>query len=465
MFGCKREDIIGASLDRFSPPLQPDGRDSRKKAGEKIQAAYGGSPQFFEWIHCKADGTLFIAEVSLSLIELTGGIFLLAVVRDISDRRQLEEQLLQAQKMEAIGILAGGVAHDFNNILSTVVGYSSLLNMKLKKDDPLKEYIERILVATERAVHLTSSLLAFSRKQDIELQPVEINGAISGFHKILARLIGEDIDFGLDLVEQSLVVDVDVRQFEQVLMNLATNSRDAMPNGGKLTISTSCLILDEVAGEIPNGAYALISIADTGCGMDAKVHAHLFEPFFTTKEVGKGTGLGLAIVYGIIKKHNGFIRAESAAGQGTTFHVYLPLKSLRREKRVRKKSEKMISGTETILLIEDDATVRQVIRSILDEFGYKVIEAADGVEAVAIFAHEQGKVQLILCDLIMPKKNGRETIAEIRQIRPDVKVIFISGYAADIIAHKGRMDPDIPMLLKPLKPTELLAKVRQLLDS
>ncbi len=465
IFGCTRQQIIGSSPDRFSPPLQPDGSTSREKSIEKINAAYAGQPQFFEWVHCRTDQTPFTAEVSLNRIELREAVFLLAIVRDITDRRLLEGQLLQAQKMEAIGILAGGVAHDFNNILSTIVGYASLLQMKFRGDEQLKEYIERILASTERAVSLTHSLLAFSRKQEIELQPVEINGAIFGFHKILARLIGEDIDFSLNLADQDLVVEVDVRQLEQVLMNLATNSRDAMPNGGKLAISTSIMILAESAGEIPAGSYALVSIADTGFGMDAKTQAHLFEPFFTTKEVGKGTGLGLAIVYGIIKKHSGFIRVSSAVDQGTTLNIYLPLKSIRREKRSRRRSEKLIAGTETILLIEDDVTVRQVIRSILEEFGYAVIEAVDGVDAVAAFARERDNVQLILCDLIMPKKNGRETIAEIRQIKADVKVIFLSGYSADIISRKGIMDPGIPMLLKPIKPTELLTKVRQLLDS
>ncbi len=397
---------------------------------------------------------------------------ILGAGEDVTERRQaemqtkkLENQLVQAQKMEAIGILAGGVAHDFNNILSAIVGYASLLQMKFKGDKKLEEYIELIIAATERAVTLTHSLLAFSRKQETELEPVEINRAISGFHKILTRMISEDIDFHLDLADQDLMVEVDVRQFEQVLMNLATNSRDAMPGGGVLTIATSSMVLEEAAGEIPPGSYAVIAICDTGSGMDERTQAHLFEPFFTTKEVGKGTGLGLAIAYGIIKKHDGYISVNSAIGQGTIFRIFLPLKSTAREKKLRWATEKMIAGTETILLIEDDAAVRQVTRSILVEFGYSVIEAADGEEAVATFAREQDRVQLILCDLVMPKKNGRETIAEIRQVKPDVKVIFISGYAADIIAHQENMDSAIPLLLKPLKPAELLAKVRQFLDS
>jgi two-component system cell cycle sensor histidine kinase/response regulator CckA len=336
MLGCRRDQIIGFSPYRFSPPLQPDGRNSQEKALEKINAAYSGTPQFFEWLHCKADNTPFMTYVSLSRFELDSGPHLLAIVRDITDSKMLEEQLRQAQKMEAVGILAGGIAHDFNNILSTIVGYTSLLHMQAGLDTKLKEYLERILAAAERAASLTNSLLAFSRKQVIELQPIDINDSIFGFHKVLARLIGEDIDFKLSLASESLVVDADIRQIEQVLMNLATNSRDAMPHGGKLTITTSSMVVENGKGEMPSGAYAVISVFDTGTGMDNEIQSHLFEPFYTTKEVGKGTGLGLAIVYGIVKNHQGFIKMESKFAQGTTFHIYLPLKPQTIQKNRRK---------------------------------------------------------------------------------------------------------------------------------
>jgi signal transduction histidine kinase/CheY-like chemotaxis protein len=426
--------------------------------------ALNGDPQFFEWRHIRFDGTYFDAEVSLTRIKLVAGNFLLAMVRDISERKGLEEQLRQAQKMEAIGILAGGVAHDFNNILSTIVGYTSLLQMKLKAGDPFKEYIERILSATERAVNLTSSLLAFSRKQEIELRPLDINDTIYGFHKILARLIGEDIDFHLDLASRTLVVDADVRQVEQLLMNLANNSRDAMPRGGKLTIRTEAVVLKEPRAEIPAGSYAVITVADSGTGMSMDVQAHIFEPFFTTKEVGKGTGLGLAIVYGIIKKHSGFIHMASTSGAGTAFSIYLPLKAQAIKKTARRKQEKIPSGSETILLIEDDAAVRQVTRSMLEEFGYTVLEAANGIEAQTMFQRHRDQVQLILCDLIMPRMNGRETHAAIKKIKDDIKVIFMSGYTSDIIAGKGIADPGIQLLQKPLNPSTLLKKIRSVLD-
>ncbi len=465
MFGCRREQIIGVSPDRFSPALQPDGRDSHEKALEKINAAYAGVPQFFEWLHCRADGTPFMAEVSLNKFYLGSDIHLLAIVRDIADRKVLEEQLRQAQKMEAVGILAGGVAHDFNNILSSIVGYASLMQMLPDLGKKLKEYLERILASTERAASLTHSLLAFSRKQAIDLQPVDINDAIFGFHKILARMIGEDIDFKLNLASESLVVDADIRQLEQVLMNLATNSRDAMPNGGELAIITRLLVLDEGHGEIPNGSYAVISVADTGTGMSSESRSHLFEPFYTTKEVGKGTGLGLAIVYGIVKNHQGYIKLESEAGRRTTFHIYLPLKALTVRKAKRKKQMKIPRGSETILLVEDDDAVRHATRVLLEEFGYTVLEAADGLEALAVFAEHRDQVRLLLCDLIMPKKNGNETRAGIVKLKPGIKTLFMSGYTSDIIARKGILDPEIHLLLKPLHPSELLEKVREILDT
>ncbi len=465
MFNCRREQIIGVSPDRFSPARQPDGRDSHEKALEKISAAYGGIPQFFEWLHRKADGTPFMAEVSLNKFYLGADVHLLAIVRDIADRKDLEEQLRQAQKMEAVGILAGGIAHDFNNILSSIVGYASLMQMLPALDKKLKEYLERILASTERAASLTHSLLSFSRKQAIDLQPVDINDTIFGFHQVLARLIGEDIDFKLNLADEILVVDADIRQIEQVLMNLATNSRDAMPCGGKLIISTRSKVLAEGQGNIPNGSYAVISLSDTGIGMDNEIQSHLFEPFYTTKEVGKGTGLGLAIVYGIIKNHQGFIKLESEAGRSTTFHIYLPLKSLTVRKDKRRKKLKIPRGTETILLVEDDAAVRHATRAILEEFGYTVLEAADGLEALAMFEAHRDQVRLLLCDLIMPKKNGKETRAGIVKLQPNIKTLFMSGYTSDIIARKGILEPGMHLLLKPLHPTALLEKIRQVLDS
>ena len=465
LFGCSREEFAASSPDRFSPERQPDGRNSREKAMERIRAALDGRPQRFDWVHRRCDGTTFPADVTLNRVELSTGVHTLAVVRDMSDRRLLEEQLLQAQKMEAVGILAGGVAHDFNNILSAIVGYTSLMQMKVKGDRKLEEYAELILASAERAASLTHSLLAFSRKQELELAAVDLNEAIRDFAKILARLIGEDVDFRLDLTGEELVAEVDLRQFEQVLMNLVTNSRDAMPRGGRLTIASARCVLDRAMGGIPVGAHALITVSDTGSGMDAGTQERIFDPFFTTKQVGQGTGLGLTIVFGIIKKHDGFIRIDSAPGKGTKVHLFLPLKPGPRKQRLPQLEKKKISGTETILLIEDDENVRRAIRCVLEEYGYTVLEAADGEEGIARFAVNTVGIDLVLCDLVMPRMNGRETIAGIRGRRPGEKAIFISGYTADMFNRDGLMDVDIPVLLKPIKPMDLLRKVRQVLDS
>ncbi len=464
LFGCSREEFAASSLARFSPEKQPDGRDSREKAMEKVQAALEGRPQRFDWIHRRCDGTLFPAEVMLNRVELSTGAHTLAIVRDVSDHRRLEEQLLQAQKMEAIGILAGGVAHDFNNILSTIVGYGSLLRMKRSLDPQAKEHVEKILDSCERAVRLTSSLLTFSRKQEIELQAIDINDAVYDFHKILARLIGEDIEMRLDLASQNLIVDADIRQIEQVLMNLATNSRDAMPGGGRLTISTAAIKIERDEGDIPPGDYAMITIADSGAGMNKEVLDHIFEPFFTRKERGKGTGLGLAIVYGIVKKHEGFIKVASAPGQGARFAIYLPLKSAPKTQAQGRKEESFPDGGETILLVEDDAAVRQATRFVLEEFGYAVLEAENGQAALERFRENRERIDLVICDLIMPRLNGWETMAAIRRVKGDVKAIFISGYTADIISERGLASSGENLLMKPLNPGVLLNKVRSVLD-
>lgn len=465
LFGCSREEFAASSPDRFSPARQPDGRNSREKAMERIRAALDGRPQRFDWVHRRCDGTTFPADVTLNRVELSTGVHTLAVVRDMSDRRLLEEQLLQAQKMEAVGILAGGVAHDFNNILSAIVGYTSLMQMKVQGDRKLEEYAELILASAERAASLTNSLLAFSRKQELELAAVDLNEAIRDFARILARLIGEDVDFSLDLADEELVAEVDLRQFEQVLMNLATNSRDAMPRGGRLTIASERRVLDRATSGIPIGAHALITVSDTGSGMDEVTQERIFDPFFTTKRVGRGTGLGLTIVFGIVKKHDGFIRIDSAPGKGTKVHVFLPLKPGPGKKQLPQREKKRISGTETILLIEDDESVRRAFRSVLEEYGYSVLEAADGEEGVDRFAMRMDVIDLVLCDLIMPRMNGRETLTAIRGRRPGVKAIFISGYTADMFNRDGLMDVDIPVLLKPIKPMDLLSRVRQVLDS
>jgi PAS domain S-box-containing protein len=391
-----------------------------------------------------------------------------AMVTDITPLKLLENQLRQSQKMEAVGQLAGGVAHDFNNILTAIIGYANLLLMKMPDRESGRAFVEQILSASERAAHLTHSLLAFSRKQIIDLRPVSLNEIISRVEKLLGRVIGEDIEFKTWLADADLPVLADSIQIEQVLMNLAANARDAMPDGGMLLIVTEPLELGEEFVRAHSygkpGRYAYMAVTDTGVGMDEKTRNRIFEPFFTTKEVGKGTGLGLSMVYGIVKQHNGYITVDSEPGKGTTFKIYLPLVRPPAEEKNTKQPAAAARGTETVLLAEDDVAVRNLTRSVLEDFGYRVIEAADGEEAVRKFGENKGAVDLLVLDIIMPKKNGKEAYQEIRKIQPDIRALFTSGYTADIVHKKGILDTGLDFVLKPITPTEFLKKVREVLD-
>jgi PAS domain S-box-containing protein len=390
--------------------------------------------------------------------------YLVGVGIDISERKQLERQLQQAQKMEAIGILAGGVAHDFNNILSAIIGYASLLRFKMAPEDPLRHSVEQILASAERAANLTKSLLAFSRKQIVDLKLHDVNTIIANLHTILSRLIGEDIAFTTELAQEPLTVSADRVQFEQVVMNLVTNARDAMPKGGTLRISTERVIREGDNGELTARPYALISISDTGTGMDDAALDHVFEPFYTTKEPGKGTGLGLAIAYGIIKKHGGTINVESRTGKGTRFMIYLPCIPDAARSADSDAQDQQLAGNETILLVEDDPSVRQTIRDVLEEFGYRVLDAFDGDDAVRVFRQHQERIDLVLCDIIMPSRNGRAVFEEIKEIRPGIKVVYMSGYTADVIAEKGILEEGSAFIAKPLNPHALLGKIREVMD-
>ncbi len=391
------------------------------------------------------------------------------LISDITQLKTLETQLRQAQKMEAVGQLAGGVAHDFNNILTAIIGYAHLLLMKIPEQDPARAFVEPILVSAERAAHLTSSLLSFSRKQIIDLQPVDLNTIIRRVEHLLGRVIGEDVEFQTVLVAENLIVMADSVQIEQVLMNLATNARDAMPQGGVLRVQTEALTLGEDFIRTHSygapGNYVCLSVTDTGVGMDEKTRNKIFEPFFTTKEVGKGTGLGLSMVYGIIKQHHGYIFVSSSPEKGTTFKIYLPLITVAPlEQTARDYSMTAWRGAETVLLAEDDKSVRDLTRCVLEGSGYTVIEAVDGGEAVRKFVDNKEVVSLLILDMIRPKKNGREAYREIKNIRADIKALFMSGYTADIAHKKGIFDDGFAIILKPVTPSDLLKKVREILD-
>jgi len=400
-----------------------------------------------------------------------------AMVEDITEQKRAEEhqkhlevQLRQAQKMESIGRLAGGVAHDFNNLLSSIIGYSELALMKLPEESEARAEIETVRTAGEKAEQLTRQLLAFSRKQVLEPRPLDLNETVNSMLKILSRSLGEDIELQFTPNSGPGVVHADSGQMEQVIMNLAVNARDAMPEGGKLMISLSRAHVDtdyvEQNPEAVPGNYAVLTISDTGTGMSAEVREKIFEPFFTTKDKGKGTGLGLATVYGIVKQHGGHVQVYSEPGSGTTFRIYLPLVADEASTNPESpKTETRHGGSETIFVVDDDRFIRNLILDTLESFGYTLIGAASAEEALQVLQAWNEPVHLLLTDVIMPGMNGRELAEHVMALRPGIRVLYMSGYSGDVIAHRGLLDPDVEYMTKPLTPSRLLKKIREILDA
>jgi len=401
---------------------------------------------------------------------------ILGIATDITARKKAEEalskseeQLRQSQKMEAVGKLAGGVAHDFNNLLTAIVGHSEMCLRRLPADDPIYRKVEQIKKSGDRAAALTRQLLAFSRKQILQPEIIDLNNIVAEMSKMLQRLIGEDIDLMMGLAANAGKVKADPHQIGQVLMNLSVNARDAMPHGGKLTIETSNVFLgDEFAGShlaVSPGQYVMLAVSDTGTGMDAVTKSRIFEPFFTTKEVGKGTGLGLSTVYGIVQQSEGSIWVYSEVGRGTTFKIYLPYVSEHAEvNRPQVQAPELVKGTETILLVEDEDVVRDMAHEILEETGYEVLEARDGKEAQRIAEQFPGEIHLMLTDVVMPIMSGRQLVELLTPKRPEMKVLYMSGYTDDAIVHHGVLGQGTPFIGKPFSPEALSRKIREILD-
>ncbi|MCM0081828.1 PocR ligand-binding domain-containing protein [Geomonas sp. Red32] len=443
-------------------------REQARRCGfdeEEYLAALARVPRFSRekaqtGIRFYAKLTKMVSELSFSSIKLS---------RILNERIHLEEQLRQSQKMEVIGKLAGGVAHDFNNILQVISGYGALLQMDRSLNGKQRDEVDQILSSVEKGAQLTHGLLAFSRKQVMTLSPVDLNDVVNKVRKFLARIIGEDVQLKTVIHPDRLVITADAGQLEQVLINLATNARDAMQKGGRLTIETGlqeiATSVEQESGRTVQGDHAVLTVSDTGCGMDETCAKRVFEPFYTTKEVGKGTGLGMSIVYGIVKQHNGFINVYSEPGLGTAFKIYLPIDGSQIPAQAgAAEACAPPRGEETILLAEDDESVRKLIVSVLTEFGYRVIQAVDGEDAVEKFAAHRDTVAMVLMDMIMPRKNGREAYEEISAIRPGVKVLFSSGYTADFIQNRGVSEEGIELIMKPMQPKELLRRIRKVLD-
>jgi PAS domain S-box-containing protein len=390
-----------------------------------------------------------------------------AIAEDVTDRRVLEDQFRQAQKMEAVGRLAGGVAHDFNNLLMVISGYAEVMLAKLNLEDPLHEKARSIQQASDRATTLTRQLLAFSRKQLLELKVVDVNAIVSDMERLLQPLIGENVELTTRLAPDAGHTRADAGQLEQVLMNLVVNAKDAMPNGGKITVQTQNVTLDEDhrRGQtfIRPGNYLMLSVSDNGTGMDKETQSRIFEPFFTTKEKGKGTGLGLSTVYGIVKQTGGYVIVQSEEGRGTTFHIYLPRVEEPAEKHAVPVARAAAGGTETVLLVEDEESVRQLVRETLTTKGYSVVEAENGEAGLAAATNHKGKIDLVITDVVMPGMGGRELVHQLSLARPETKVLYLSGYTEDAIVSEGTIEKGTAFLQKPFTLQALSRKVREVL--
>ncbi len=462
--GYMRDEACGKS-----PRILKSGEQDAETYQEMWKTILTGNAHRGIFVNRKKNGELYYVEQSICPVRDADGqiTHFISNGRDLTDRLRLEAQLLQAQKMDAIGRLAGGVAHDFNNLLTIITSYSELAMDAVPKDSPLESKIQEILLAARRAAKLTRQLLAFSRKQPQALRVVELNPVIEGIAKTLPHLIGEDIEFSFLPGAGLGRVRVDALQIEQVLMNLAANARDAMPEGGHLRIETSKMDLDGeyIHGKpavIPSGSYALITVSDDGAGIPQEALPHIFEPFYTTKPSGKGTGLGLATVYGIVKQNKGFIWVYSEPGSGSVFKIYLPFAA---EATLPKevegaKTECVTRGSETLLLVEDEYAVRQASAEFLRLQGYQVIEAKDGLDALTVASRHPSKIDIVVSDVVMPNMSGGELAKALARVRPDARFLFVSGYAGKTILDHKVVDLETNFLQKPYSLKQLSAKIR-----
>ena len=468
VFGYAREELLGARIEMLLP-------EGHRRVHGRYRDDYFARPRVrpmgigMDLAGRRKDGTEFPVEISLSYVETAEGLFAIAFVNDISDRKRLESQLLQAQKMEAVGRLAGGVAHDFNNMLTVVIGYNRMILDELSPLDPVRGCAEEVLKAADRAAALTRQLLTFSRRQIIQPRVMNVNTTVAHTEKMLHRLIGEDLELLLVLHEDVGNIRADPSHVEQAVVNLALNARDAMPDGGRITIETANVHLDESYARthlgVRPGEFVMIAVSDTGHGMDAETRRRLFEPFFTTKEKGKGTGLGLATVYGAVKQLGGDIWVYSEPGKGTTFKLYFPRIMESPDPPASPADAEREHSTETILVVEDEQAVRDLTVKMLRKLGHTVLAAADGVEAIEIAKSHAGPIALLLTDVVMPNMSGRQVADELLRLRPELKVLYLSGYTDNTVVHHGVLEDGVEFLPKPFSRETLANKIRDVLGS
>lgn len=485
MFGYSAAELLGESLDRLIPPR------FRSQHREQVAGMHttGGSRLMGagrELVGVRSDGTEIPVEVGLSTVDSELGRCTMAFVIDISARRRaeahsdaqreanrkLEQQMRAAQRMESIGRLAGGVAHDFNNLLTVIQSYGSFVREQFRAEDPAHADVQMILDAATRAAKLTGQLLAFSRRQVQELRVVKLNDIVAEIETMLRRLIGADVELVTSLAPSLWPVEVDPSHMEQVLVNLAVNARDAMPVGGRITLGTSNIAIDESSNihqhgfDVPVGKYVRLAVTDTGTGIDAAIQHSIFEPFFTTKSKDKGTGLGLSTVFGIVKQSAGFIWVDSTPGRGATFEVYLPAVEgdAGRLPGPERDPEAVRGGRETVLVVEDEAMVRKAVCRILNGHGYQILEASHGGDALLLSETHRGVIDLMISDIVMPGIDGKELAARVLARHPAMKVIFMSGYSDVSIVDQGALSPGAHFLQKPFPSQAVLAKVREALD-
>jgi two-component system cell cycle sensor histidine kinase/response regulator CckA len=466
IFGYSAAEMLGARFDAIVPD---DMREESKSLDSRI--ALGEPVVSYETTRLRKDGARIHISLTVSPVKDAQGnvIGRAGIVRDVTARKRLEEQLIHSQKMEAVALLAGGVAHDFNNLLTIIIGYARMLILETAPASEFREYADEILYSAERASSLTSQLLAFSRRQVSKPRVLDLNEVVESMNKLLGRILGEHISLrtvpGADLGR----VKADPGQIEQVIANLAVNARDAMPRGGRLTIETANVELDREYvrkhPQVPSGSYVMLAVTDTGIGIPHDILQHIFEPFFTTKEKGKGTGLGLSIIHGIVKQNGGEIWVYTEPGQGTTFKIYLPRVQEPAEPwRTAQSRSALPHGSETVLVVEDEAAVAKMLREILSRLGYTVLEAADGQKALELCGAHAKAIHILLTDVVMPGMAGPDLARAVRILRPETRIIFMSGYTDNSVLHQELLDPDAEFLQKPFTPEEVAQRIRSVLD-